>query len=393
MSFRDRFNFLASKKVEKAEEAPKSKTYALTGDARTNIFSELSDSDEKLKKYEEAYINDGIILEAINTIARSVTSKGYQIKASTPEAQENLEELDDDVDLSVFMTCDVRDSLIYGPSFKERIYNIRNELVDLKMINPRTMIINFDAYNNIKNYTQKTGGYLGKKQDIDAKYIALFGLNKISGTQDYVSVVGASYDTIIRMARADRGISYYIDRHGFKKYLITAGVNGEYISPEKIKELKSEFKNITAKNEFIVDSSIKVENLDEGDNDIGSISDYFLTKVTAGIGIPEEHLGLGRGSTEATAKVKENISEDKISAIQKLLARHYQKEIFKSRLESFEIEGTAKIVFNDISPTDNKEKAETLNFIMSSTPADPFAIITPNEARVILGLQPLEENE
>ncbi len=398
MSFRDRLVEMVkpSKKDTIAkEEEPKPKTFALSGDPKKAIFSDTGEEKAKLKKYEDAYKLDGIVYEAINNIALSTIASGYQIKCDNEEAQVNLRDWDRRINLSDFMISDVRDAMIYGSSYKEKLFNLREELAGLIMVNPRTMSPNADAYNNLLSYEQKIGDdFSGKPKILDVDSIVRFGINRISGTQNYISSIGANYDMIMRMVRADEGISYYIDRHGFKKYLITVGVDGEYISPLKFKEIKKEFENITNKNEFVVDKSVKVENLDTGDADIGGMSDYFITKVTAGLGIPEERLGLGRGSTEATAKVRQIAFEQKINSIQRLLARSYELEVFTPRLESFGFSDfNVELTFNDISPIDNKEKAETLNFIINSTPADPEYLITRNEARAILGLPPIEVNE
>ena len=392
MNFRDRLKLFVEG-ISK-EEKIKPQTLALGGDPRKALFGGEGDEKENLLKYENAYKLDGVVYEAINNIALSTIASGYDIKAGTPEAQENLELWDKKINLSHFMMSDVRDSLIYGPSFKEKIHNLRMEIVDLVMVNPRTMKIINDEYNTVIYYEQNVGEMGENPRKLESKYITHFGINRISGTQKYISAIGANYDMIMRMVRADEGISYAIQRHGFPKYHIKVGQEGQYISKAKLKEVKKEFEDITTKNEFVTSRDVDIGNIDTKSLEIKDLSDYFITKVTAGLGIPEERLGLGRGSTEATAKVRETAFEQKIKAIQRTLAKNYELEVFKPRLESFGIyDVPVELVFRDISPVDDKARAETLKFILSSTPADPQYILTRNEARAILHLPPLEEDE
>jgi hypothetical protein len=83
-------------------------------------------------------------------------------------------------------------------------------------------------------------------------------------------------------------------------------------------------------------------------------------------------LGLGRGSTEATANVRIKSFYDKITTIQTVVARTYSREVI-DRISG--IPGAVWIQFNDPNAEDEAKKATWISAIMQASGMDPFAIL------------------
>jgi len=101
-------------------------------------------------------------------------------------------------------------------------------------------------------------------------------------------------------------------------------------------------------------------------------------------------LGLGRGSTEATANVKLRAFYDKIGSIQKKLAMAYTKQVIDKITPR---PGMCKLIFNDVNPEDEAKLAAWMAQIMAATPMDPFAVIPRAFVQDRLGVQESDWDE
>ena len=95
-------------------------------------------------------------------------------------------------------------------------------------------------------------------------------------------------------------------------------------------------------------------------------------------------LGLGRGSTEATAKVRLDAFCDKIGSFQSRFARAMGNQIFDVMTGN---PGAVWMQFNDVSPEDENQKADYLAKIASIYPTDPWLVMTPTYVQEYLGIE------
>jgi hypothetical protein len=113
-------------------------------------------------------------------------------------------------------------------------------------------------------------------------------------------------------------------------------------------------------------------------------NNVMVQRVCSAMGVPEEILGLGRGSTEATANVRLQAFYDKISALQKSVAKCYSQQLIDRYTGK---PGLVKLVFNDVSPVDETMKADYVLKIVSINPMDPEFIMSRDEMRNYLGFE------
>jgi hypothetical protein len=207
-------------------------------------------------------------------------------------------------------------------------------------------------------------------------------------------MIEPSRDTLQRKVTTDEAIANAIIRHGTSKYVVTVGDKDEVPPDAVFTAIKNELEDITEQNEFIVPGPISIKTIDEqGIRGVEEYYNYFQTQLVVGLMCPEEALGLGANSTEATSKVKEILYERFIKAVQHKLAEQLRKDVINPFLEQrgFDI-NTVNVRFNSVTDADEAKKAKWLGNLLRGYPEGekPFTV---NEIRSIFDYPPKEEIE
>ena len=105
--------------------------------------------------------------------------------------------------------------------------------------------------------------------------------------------------------------------------------------------------------------------------------------MSAALGVPEEILGLRRGSTDATATKRIETYYKKIAAMQRHIARCYNVNIVDKLTAQ---PGSVKIVFNDVDPKEEIDKARWIAMIMKASD-DPFTVFSKEWIQQQFGLE------
>jgi hypothetical protein len=196
-------------------------------------------------------------------------------------------------------------------------------------------------------------------------------------------------DDIVRDTEIVDATAMSIKRHGFPRYHITVGQPGETMPDTVISTIGSEFESLKPDHEWVTQSGVVISNIDSsGVVNTKLYGDWAIQRLCAAMGTPEEMLGLGRGSTEATANVRLQAWYDRIATLQRRFASQWNSQIIDRMTGQ---PGLVKLVFGDPSPADDLARAQVVSTLLQASPLQP--IITPNEARGMLGLKPLPELE
>jgi len=359
-------------------------------------WDEVLRSEEKLKKYKTIYAEDGIVFSAINTITYNVIMPGFSLHSDNNDALKEIRRFCERIDIQNFMLENTRNALIFGDGFAENIYNRAGDrLVDVVTRDPITFEIFTDEHGNIIEYKQ-TVYHAGvpKTVKIDPTRITHFKFFSLPDSPYGLSLIGANYDTINRKAEADEGIAAAIKRHGFPKFKIPVKslVEGELPPEDVISKIANKFKDINALKEFVYpDALMDIKSIDvRGVERVEEYFNYFTSLLTAGLMVPEEILGLGRGATEATAKIRQIQFERMIKAIQSRLARIIEINIFDRIIQPrFGEDVHVSLRFRDVSPKDEIDKSKWIQVL--TRPNISFEILSPNEIRKEFGYPPREE--
>ena len=352
---------------------PKPKTRIATGGTKQNYFSERGRDREQLKKYETIYNQGGIISEAVDCYAMFALSNDWRLEGEYHPVQQ-VQEFIDQIDFESIMWEAITDCIVFGDAFQENIFSRGSEFVSIAPRLARTFDIIYDDFGEISGYEQNTGDEFGTehKVELEPSQITHLQLFRLGGSMYGQSLISRAYDDIMRDTKTSEATAIAIERHGFRKYHIKVGLEGEDIPQEVLTNIDKEFQKLKTNNEMVTSHDVDIGSIDVGGIEkVDTYSDISIMRMAAAMGVPEELLGLRRGSTDATAGTRIDVFFKKISTIQRKVARCYEQNVF----DLIVAPGSVKLVFEDISPADEAAKAKWIAEIMKSTPMDPFCVL------------------
>lgn len=401
----------------------KTKTKAASGGSKKQkqnlIGSSGGRNKDTLKKWKEIYENGGAESQALETYALFIMANGYRLEGENPSLVQKCQDFINSFDFDDTMYKGIIDAGWSGDGIQEiaagRISTTRLEGLHKKLGNitaaelelevklaaikggdilalvPReaeSFEPEWDDNGMITGWVQtiSTGG--GSEQKIKLKpeqilHIKFFGTG---GSIHGLSMYQRAYDEIMRDTRTAEASAEAIDRHGFKKWHIKAGQPGETVSDSDINELSTRFQEINTRNEFVTTADVEIKDLDDSGLDkVEDYNDISIMRMCAAMGIPEELLGMRRGSTDATAVERIKIFLKRITAMQKRLAKIYNINVF-DRITGKP--GAVKLVFNDCDPSDEATNAKWMAELMKASPTNPFAVLSVEYIQQRLNIVP-----
>jgi len=389
------------------DDQGKPKTVVSTGSAKgkSTPAPTKGRTEQNLKTYWNYYNNEGTVFASINITAWNAVMVGYNLISDNPKAKELIQKKFDEMDINGTLLDNVVYTLVFGDAFIEKVKTKKKPkeaskkhqdkkkptgyITRLKTVNPITMNINADNLGTITGYQQTIEG---RKLDtiLKPEEIVHFRFFPKPDTPYGISIIEPSRTTIDRKMDTDETIYQAIKRHT-AKYVVTLG-DKDLIPPKEVfDKIKADLEDISSKNEFIVPGTVTMETIDE--KGIEGVEEYFntfQTQMIIGLLCPEEALGLGRGSTEATSKVKEIMYERFIKSIQHKLATQVRMEVINPILmENGMEENTVFMRFNSVTDADEAVKAKWMGNLLRGFPEGqkPFTI---NEIRAVFDYPPIE---
>jgi hypothetical protein len=366
----------------------------------TTVKKGLSDKEGRslsdLKKYWKYYRGDNTVFASVNATVYNTVMVGYNIQSDNKQAEILIKALCDNIGLDISLLEAAQHTLIFGDAFLEKRRIRKGDVVRLFPVNPQTMIINYDQFGAVQSYQQEIDG---RKIGVEVRpediiHIRFF---PIPGSPYGVSILEPNLDIIDMKQGTNEALYNAIRRHGTRKLVVTVGDEKDGQLPPSVvmDDIKSKLEDINEINEFIVPWMIKFSTIDEkGIQGIEEYYNYFLTQLITGLMCPEEALGLGKGSTEATARVKAILYERMIKAYQIVLSETIRSELFNEHLQRYGfldqngLPIRVNIIFNSVTDADEAEKAKWLGNILGVFQGTEMPF-TKNEIRKLLGFQPL----
>lgn len=388
--------FTRSLQTKPKTESPKASPITIAYDEENyNPFTLRNRDENILKSYDTIYQQGGLVAEAIDVYVNFILSTGYTLQSESDELRDKVDEVLDDIDITRCLKVACTDALKFGDGFLELIPNKKGELVDLLPRDSIKFDIITDEKGRVKEYRQIVrkgiGGVERKVITVPKERMVKITLMEQSGTKYGVSLIGRALDSIKRDDIIAESITRAIKRHGFRKYKVIVGNDENLPDPDVLKYVGRNFEDIDSKHEFVIPPTINIEEVDKSPlGGVEEFSRFSIERVCASMGMPEEFLGLGRGSTEATANVRLRAYFEKISSMQLQLARQINTQIIDRIVPGNE--GAVHIQFNDPNPQDEKTKVEWINILLKANPYDPESIVTFEWVREQLGIE-IDESE
>jgi hypothetical protein len=339
----------------------KPKTYVQSGGQKKTFFDEKKRSQDYLLKLWNIYVQGGLYSQAIDAYAYAVLANGWRLEGDQTQVDiitQNFSEFD----INSIIFQGIVHSLVLGDGFQEVVYT-RGGGAPIKIVSRQSWSFDIDAdgHGTIKNFVQTLPDMNPVR--LKPEQVVHIQLNP-SGDLYGISLFGRAYDDIMRDTKTAEATAEAIDRHGFKKWQIKVGQPGIPVKQEVIKDISKQFEVINTKNEFTTPADVDIKDLDEGGLErMEEYSNVSLMRVAAALGVPEEVIGVRRGTTDATAVTRiETWLKTKISYIQQTVSRIYTLQYINRIVPP----GSVRFVFNDVSDQDELTRSRIIGTLVTA---------------------------
>lgn len=355
------------------------KTKVSSGGHTNFEFVERTRNKDQLQKWKTIYKQGGIVSETLDCYHLYMLSNGWTLDGRQREVKK-VEDFIDSINFNEILKSGILDAALYGDGFQENVYTYGGDLDFIALRDSTTFDIEYDQNKtgDIIGYTQTLMDNLGREYVTSVKPHQIINTRILSlaGEPYGISMIDRAYDEIMRDTKTAESTTTAIVRHGFRKYHIKVGLEGEDVPVEVMTDVDKKFRDLETKNEIATTHDVEIIDLDkEGLQNVETYNDISMVRLSAALGVPSELVGTRR--LPANVKVDKRIDSffRKLSTFQWSIARQYEMSVFDRLTTNI---GDVKLIFNDISPHDEADKATWISEIMKSTPMDPF-IVLPQE--------------
>lgn len=358
-------------------------------------WEDKTDPRAKIKKWMDRYNRGGPYADAVDAYPLFALSAGWNLVCE--EGYDGLKDRVQDWldqpqnDLDAVMWQGILSAILAGDSYQELIPTKKGIPWGIVTRDPSTFRKEYDAYGRITGYRQyvKDTTY-GSDTGISIPQDRIINLVlfRAPGSVYGLSLWERADDDIQRDCDIIESVTKAIHRHGTPKQQWDIGSPENPATDVDFDRVEDEIQKIGPKTDFVT-SNTKIHMLDtSGVSNVDTYSNTSLQRVACALGVPEEMLGLGRGSTEATATVRMRAFMDKVTTIQTVVARTYTRNLIDQITGQ---PGKVWIEFNDVNPEDEAKVAEWIAKLR--TGIDQDAICYASWAQERLGIPPNPEEE
>jgi hypothetical protein len=360
-----------------------------------------SDHIENVKKWRKIYRRGGPSSTCTDVFPLFCLAKGYTFVSEEPPESAPLKDRvqawsdQPHVNFNSILWQGILDGVLCGTAFQEIVPD--KGAFNVWGIVPRdasSFRMVYDKYGRVDRYQQVIReGVSEQRIEIPKEALLALTLFPIPGEMYGASLTERAYDDIQRDCDMIESITVGVHRHGTRKNQVKCGAypDGTITTPD-LNAIKVMYENVSAKNDWITGPDVTITAVDDTLSNLESYSNITLQRMAAAYGVPDEIVGLGRGSTEATATVRLKAFYNTIATIQDTVARTYSQEVI-DRITG--VPGAVWIEFSTISEEDFLKMATAIASLR--TGADPDAVCDAAWAREKLGIPAddlvMEDNE
>lgn len=368
---------------------------------RKSPFSKRDRDLKELEQREIIYMQGGPVAEAIDSYALFALSNGYYFDGQESLVKD-IEAAAEELDLRGSLWQQITGSLAMGDDFQELVPGSGSLSDEIVMLLPRPSKM-FDivtdgyglksGYRQFKDVTARESilSWGDKSIDLGLDRILHTQLFSFSGSKYGISLIDRAKDDIYRDTRMIDSLTDAIERHGHPRYHAKVGEPGEDVEQTVLDRVAENLHDLTSKTELATCTDVDIQVLDSsGVGNTKVYSDLTIQRLACALGTPEEILGLGRGSTEATATVRQKCFEMKIGTIHGRLERSNNSQLI-DRLSG--VKGAVKLKFNDVSEEDELVVAQYVAAVLAADPIRPLASRSWAQKRLKLRGEDIPEGE
>lgn len=334
------------------------------------------------------YTQGGMVGEAIDAYALFAFANGYTLEGDDGPMKDkcqafldanSIEELGHQLIVDALVIPDGNGS---GKGYAEIVWNrAHTEIVSLQYRPAETFEEVLDSRGNVQYYQQSV------VRDNQRITVQLPKENVLVIDLHMPLVKRAFKDINIDAAVAD-ATATSIQRHGYPRYHVKLGAPGEAVSQDVLKSHGHEFEELKPNMEWTTTHDVEVTNIDTaGVMQTQQYNNWAVQRLAAALGVPEEMLSLGRGSTEATANVRLETFKLKVGSVQHQFAAAISKQVMDLITG---MPGAVWYRFNEVSLDEMIKKADIVTKL-TANPVDPYAIVTPQWCQEFMGVEVRED--
>ena len=310
--------------------------------------------------YEEFYKTDPVVRSSINILAEMIVGGGYHLISDDENAERKVAEFLDKVHFETLILEAVKDMLVYGNSFIEKVWDGK-ELVKLKILPPKTMRVIRDKYGNVLGYVQVVNG---ETVNFEPHEIMHLKYDPIGNNAYGLSLIHPVVELLKVKKQVIEDIALILHRYAAPKIIWKTP------NPAVAKQLADTLSTLAPDEDIIVTDNVDVEPIKiDPQARFNYVIEYLDRQIFEGLGAPQ--LWYIRNATQASAEIMNDIVSNRVQAIQKYLKREIEEEIIKplagekvrfewgiprSEIESLTINDVAQLVrFGAITPFQAQE--------------------------------------
>jgi hypothetical protein len=302
-----------------------------------------------------------------------------QVIAWTDQAHVNLDSI---------MWQGILDAIICGTAFQEIVMERGGNIWGIVPRDASSFRIKYDEYGRVAGYEQVVSDTITSRvvKGIEKDRMLALTIFPVPGEMYGASLVERAYDDLMRDCDMIESVCTGVHRHGTAKNQVKCGTQEEPSSPSDRTKIANDYSNVGPKNDWVTSHLVDIKPVDTALAPLEQYPNMTLQRVAAAFGVPDELVGLGRGSTEATATVRLIAFYRTIKTIQYTIARDYSKCVIDKITGK---PGAVWIKFPPVSEQDFLQMAQAIAQLR--TGMFPDAIAYAKWAQEKLGIPPNED--
>lgn len=366
----------------------KYKTAAIGFGQQKEYFSDKGQrSYENIKRNQAIYQQGGLVTQAINCYPEYMLLNvvdDWTLAGNNDLYVEHIHEIIRKFNFYDVLWQQIINCLVARDGLAEIVLTRSGDFHSLVPRNPLYFEAGYEENGHIIEYRQKKGSSIMDETTIAPEFILHNRLITQSDDPWGIALIDIAFDEIMRDTRTAEGTANGIERHGTPKWDIVINTENQEVSDEDIERTGDKFKNINSMHEFIHRDDVTFKEIDtQGVPHVKDYSETSLDRLSAALGVPSEIMGLGRGSTEATAKVRAVGFAKKIKPMQKRLNYQINDQFFMPELmRTYGAAEPVYIDFGEIVPQDFEMLSGAVQKLMPQI--DPFLLLHRDEMRSLL---------
>jgi|GEM_PF-3595646 len=357
---------------ERRGRKPKDRSKGLVVRNRSNFFDlkRILEMPPNLDLYESYYKKIPYIASFVNTTVEHAIGVGFKVKADTVDAEQKIMEFFDETNFFSKLINIGKQMLIYGNAYLEVIRNDRGEIVNCKILNPKTIEVERDEKGRVIGYYQHLSKFPELNFDTKTREVFFepdeivhFKWNVIADAPYGTSIVEPLRAVIANMLELEEYYVKIVGTYASPTVVWKFGNDNYPIKEDDIDDFMSNWENRNYNTDIGVPHYVEPMVIGAKGSiiDPSQLFKHLQDQIVVGAGTPNAVLGLAENATEATANVQLTAFDRRIATLQKIIAEQVQDYILKPLVGA---DVHPKLVFRDVDRAERQEKrAEVLELL------------------------------